>query len=191
MEEHTSTPESKKFPKLALAVGALVIVAIIVGLLLAQPRPDNGPATPDQIIREAKNEPIPANARAIDAFVFADESDVYLKSVHSTSTTKIPQADPDTFVAVGEITQYGPQEVLDFCKGPGLYSFYKDKNKVYFFQAWKTETFAKTKIEVVKEIDADTFTTTGAGAFSDATHPSIGVGHEFATTTCAAVITGI
>lgn len=178
---------SNKFPKLALAIGVLVVVAILGAVLLMMPK---GPQTPDQIIREAENVPIPPNARAIDAFVFVDDQNVYIKSIHGTSTTRIPQADPSSFAAVGEINNYGPQEVLDFCKGAGLYSLYKDRSKVYFFQAWKTESFAKTKIEVVKGLDPDTLTAT-EGTYTDANHPSLTIGHAFATTTCSLSLQGV
>lgn len=183
----TTMQEKPDLPKIVSGLAFVLLVALGVWLLVASPK-DN--TSPNQIIREAQNEPIPPNARAIDAFVFADDKDVYLKSIHGTSTTKIPQADPDTFVPVGGIREYGPQEVLDFCKGPGIYGMYKDSRKVYFFQAWKTEAFAKTKIQVVKELDAGTLSAT-EGGYTDAQHSVVSIGHTFATTTCSLSLQGL
>ncbi len=171
--------------KLSVGIVAVVILGGVgVWWLSSQPKP---PVTPDQIIQEAKNTPIPVGARAIDAFAFVDESGVYLKSSFSTSTVKIPDADPETFRSVMPFTEYSDQAVLDFCKGPGTYSVYADKKKTYFFQFWMTPTFSKTKIEVIKALNSDAVAPTGAHSFTDGV-ATLKLGYAFATTTCEFIL---
>ena len=138
---------------------------------------------PGQITRDAEDVNVPETAKSLDGYVYLDESGVYLRSAFSTSTMKIPDAHADSFRVIVPLTQYTDQAVTDFCKGPGNYGVYADRRKTYFFQFWKTPTFSKTKIEVVKALDADTVAPAGAHTFTAASS-TMRLGYQFATTSC-------
>ena len=142
---------------------------------------------PSQITQTAEGTNIPSTATSIDGFAYTDESGVYLRSSFGTSTVKIPDADPETFRAVGKLMEYGNAEIQEFCKGPGNYGLYADKRKTYLFQFWKTPTFSKTRIEVIKELNPDTLSVTAPQTFSDGVNTRT-LGYEFGTTTCSFIL---
>jgi len=161
-------------------LAAVLIIALLGWLVYTRPAKEEAP---EQIIQSAEGTNIPETATSLDGYAFVDESGVYLRSAFGTSSVQIPDADPETFRVVSPITEYGSQEILDFCKGPGNYGLYADKKKAYLFQFWKTETFAKTKIEVLKGLNPDSLTVTGPQTFGDGVQ-NMALGYEFATTTC-------
>lgn len=166
---------------------SLLLAVLVFGVLAWFLSRDSGKLeAPGQLIQNAEDTGIPPTARSVDGHAFIDESGVYLRSTFSTSTVKIPDADPDTFKAVSALSEYGNQEILDFCKGPGNYGLYTDKDKTYLFQFWKTPTFSKTRIEVVKELNPDTLTETSERTFTSGTS-TMTLGYQFATTSCSFV----
>ena len=142
---------------------------------------------PSQITQTAEGTDIPKTAKSIDGFAYTDVSGVYLRSSFGTSTVKIPDADPETFRAVGKIGEYTNAEIQDFCKGPGNYGLYADKKKTYLFQFWKTPTFSKTRIEVIKDLNSDALTVIAPETFSDGVNTRT-LGYQFATTSCSFIL---
>jgi len=165
-----------------LLLSLLLAILVFGGLGWLLTRGGERTELPDQIVRSAEGTNIPATARPLDGYAFVDESGVYLRSAFSTSTMRIPEADPESFRVVSTIAEYTNQEIQDFCKGPGNFGVYADKKKGYMFQFWKTPTFSKTRIEVIQGMDPDTLTVSGNTLTSGTT--SLRLGYEFATTTC-------
>lgn len=174
-----------------LALGIAVLVLIGGGVYWWTTTHPADVTKRSQITRSSEGTTIPATAVQLDDYAFTDVSGVYLRGIVGTSTMKIPDADPETFKRIGDFTEWGNAEILERCKGPGLYGIYADKKKVYLFQAWQTPTFAKTKIEVLKPLDPDTFVETGPQSFKDALHPSLTLGYSFGTTTCEYMMQGV
>jgi hypothetical protein len=171
-------------------IAPIAIVALVVGGIVwfvTQQTPES--ERPTRFTQTAEGTDIPKAAKQLDDFTFVDESGVYIRSVMGTSTLKIPDADPETFHILSPLTEYANQEIQDFCKGPGRYGVYADRKKVYLFQAWKTPTFSKTKIEVVQGADPDSFTVEGPRSFMNEGSPMT-FSYAFATTSCAYSITG-
>lgn len=172
--------------------GLIAILVLVAGFFMwwiGRGAP-NDPERPSQITRTAEGTNIPSTAKQLDDFAFVDPTGVYLRAAVGTSTVKIPDADPETFKAVSPLKEYSTQEIVDFCKAPGRYAFYADKKKVYMFQVWLTETFTKTKLEVLKDVDPDTFTVTGSEAFRSG-KKDLTLGYTFATTTCMYEVRGL
>lgn len=174
-----------------LALGIVVLVVIGAGTYWWVTTHPAGVTKRTQITRSSEGTTIPPTAVQLDDFAFTDVSGVYLRGIVGTSSMKIPDADPETFKRVGDFIEWGNAEILEHCKGPGQYGIYTDKKKVYLFQAWETPTFAKTKIEVLKPLDPDTFVATGPQTFKDALHSSLSLGYSFATTSCEYMMLGI
>ncbi|HYE22979.1 MAG TPA: hypothetical protein VEA92_00830 [Candidatus Paceibacterota bacterium] len=170
-----------------LLLSLLIAIVVFGGLGWLLTRDSGKLEAPGQIIRQSEGTDIPPTARSVDGYAFVDESGVYLRSSFGTSTVRIPDADPDSFRAVGKLGEYGNQEILDFCKGPGNYGLYADRSKTYLFQFWKTPTFGKTRIEVVKELNPDTLSVIDPLTFTSGT-TTLRLGYKFATTSCSFIL---
>lgn len=162
----------------------LILAAVVaVGVWWFSTRPATDPTLPEQVVRTSEGTDIPKTAISLDGHAFVDESGVYLRSSFGTSSMKIPDADPESFRILSPFVEFGNEEIVAQCKGPGNYGFYGDKKKVYFFQVWSTPSFGKTKIEVRKELNPDTFAAAGPHTFTDGVQ-TVTIGYEFGTTTC-------
>lgn len=166
-----------------LLLSLLLAIAVFGGLGWLLSRDSGKLEAPGQIIREAEGTDIPETARSVDGYAFVDESGVYLRSAFSTSTMKIPDARPSSFRVVVPVTEFSNEEILATCTGPGNYSIYADSGTAYLFQFWKTETFASTKIEAVRELDLVKMAQSGAHEVTDGTK-TLRIGYTLGTSTC-------
>jgi hypothetical protein len=131
----------------------------------------------------------PETAQEIDAYSYTDSDAVYFKSVTSTSTLAIPGANAKTFHRITDFMTYPDQEVADRCGGKGEYAYYADKNRVYFYQFWKTPKFRSSKVEVVIDEKEETFKVLSPVTAEGASMKYV-VGYQVATSTCQYILQG-
>lgn len=131
----------------------------------------------------------PGTGQEIDAYSYTDNDAVYFKSVTSTSTLAIPGANAKTFHRITDFMTYPDQDVVDRCGGKGEYAYYADKNRVYFYQFWKTPKFRSSKVEVVIDEKEESFKVLSPVNAQGASMKYV-VGYQVATSTCQYVLQG-
>lgn len=131
----------------------------------------------------------PVNSQTLDDYAYTNSNSVYFRSITSTEPLRIPDADANTFKRLTNFLTYSANGVVGDCGDTALYTYYADKERVYFYQIWRTDHFRTSQIEVIAGTKAKDFKITGPLTATDGTR-SFTVGHkQAATSTCLLMLT--
>jgi hypothetical protein len=165
-------------------VNEQAVVPALLGEPTSEDGTESGGAAPAPAVAVT-----PTTGTSVDAYSYTDSGAVFFKSVTSTSTLAIPGANADTFHRITDFMTYPDQEVADKCGAKGEYAYYADKNRVYFYQVWKTPKFRASKVEVIIDEKEATFKVLSPVTAEGATMKYV-VGYQVATSTCQYVLQG-
>lgn len=126
---------------------------------------------------------LPPEAIAVDDYAFLFEGRAYFRSLTSTSSLAIPDSDADTFKRIADFVTYPGEAILKECGTAGTYTYYEDRNRVYFYQFWRAPKFRSSKVEVLADVAPEDFIVDDVGSAS-ASDRRVVVNYEVATSTC-------
>lgn len=167
----------------------IVIIGLIVAIATNKvpgfeglPLPSTGNNFSDYPTHE-----LPEGANIIDDYFYTYNGTVYLNSVSSTSSIRIPDAGADTFKRLTDFTELPNPAVRLDCVRPGQYAFYADDSRVYFYELWLNSKFKHSEVETLVGVTPDNFEVLDASSFKAAPGTYM-IDYETATSSCSYIL---
>lgn len=131
---------------------------------------------------------LPEGATAIDDYAFVDKGIVYMRSlVDAGQPLKVPTADPETFRRLQAFSYYSDGNVVRDCGASPMFTYYTDKKRPYFYQAWRAPEFRASQIDAMVGANVGNFAVTGPTTATDG-NANFKIVYEKATATCTLLL---